>query len=79
VEDGGVHFGGGEVFVAAPVYFGIGLGRVPYSALDGAVEGLFVVEFIVVDDQELVQSDFLLGLVGRTCEGLSLNFEEEKA
>ena len=78
VEDGGIHFRGGEIFVAAPVDVGIGLGRVPYSALDGAVEGFFVVELIVVDDEELVESDFLLWLVGCTCESSGVEREEEE-
>jgi hypothetical protein len=34
----------------------------------------------VVDDEELVQSEFVLGLVGRwTCEGLALECKEEEA
>jgi hypothetical protein len=60
VEDGGVHFRGVEVFVAAPVDVGVVLGRVPDSGLEGAVEGWLVVELIVVDDEELVQREFLL-------------------
>lgn len=78
MEDGSVHLRGTELFVATPVCVGVAFGRVPYSTLDGAVEGLLVMKLIVVDDEELVEGDFLLRLVGWTCESLALEPEEEE-